>query len=392
MLGAVPHPRRSVVPLVLAIWILIAAGCRGTQVEYVGLSASVLPVLDAEATLYLLGDAGEANAARNDVLAHLDDDIERIASLRPDDPIVVAYLGDNIYDVGAREPYRAEDFAHLEAQASVVGEVPDARVIFVPGNHDWSRGAAYEQARIAIELQQEWVSEIADTHDVAFLPADGCPGPTAVDLGATTRLVAIDTEWLIRNPDDDACGGVDAFYARLQAELEASRDRRVVLLAHHPMASGGPHGGNVGLFEKGPLVYFLSVKAGYGDQHLTSGPYERMLERLRATFLASGAPPFMLAAGHDHTLQVIRLSGPDLPRYQLVSGSASRTEEARRIEGTRYASNGYGYIRLELQDAGARLTVFARTVQSGPVRAVFACTLTTDDASGMCDAAPLARR
>ena len=369
------------------VLLLVASACHGAQVGYVPLSAPVPPLADAQSTLYLVGDAGEANAARDDVLAHLDADVEATSELRAGTPIVVAYLGDNIYDVGARQAHRQQDLAHLEAQAGVVDGVPGAQVVFVPGNHDWSRGAAAETARAAVQLQQRWVREMAEMRAVRFLPSDACPGPAGLDVGEDVHLIMIDTEWLIRAPEGE-CGGADTFYARLQDELEAYRDRRVVLLAHHPMASGGPHGGNVGLFEKGPLVYFLSVKAGYGDQHLDSEPYRRMIERLETTFAESRAPPFVFAAGHDHTLQVIRLAGSDRPVWQLVSGSASRTEQAKRVDGTRFASNGHGYMRLEMNARGARLTVFARDVDGGAVRPVFTCTLASDEAGQGCPEAP----
>ena len=373
----------------VATCLLAAGGCTAARVHYESLGEAPPPLAGVEATLYLVGDAGQANPAREAVLSHLRSDIEAVTQRRPGSPIVVAFLGDNIYDVGAREEHRDEDFAVLEVQADALGDSPAVQGIFVPGNHDWASGAGTTQAREAIHRQQEWLAEMSSTHNVQLLPSDACPGPAALDLGSSLRLLSVDTEWLLRLPDDD-CGGADAFYERLRAELEAHRDRRVVVVAHHPMATGGPHGGNVGLFSRGPLVYYLAVKSGVGVQDLASARYSNMLTRLRAVFRSSGGEPFVFAAGHDHTLQVIRMAGPGEPRYQLVSGSASKSSPVDRIEGTRFATDEHGYIRLEFEGSAARLVVFARDTDSGEVGAVFRCSLTAQALDQECPEAALA--
>jgi hypothetical protein len=189
--------------------------------------------------------------------------------------------------------------------------------------------------------------------------------------------VFIDTEWLLRRPES-ACPDVEHVYAALEAELAAAADRRVILAAHHPMATGGPHGGNVGAFAKGPFVYYLAVKAGLGVQDLASGRYADMLTGLRGAIRRSGVRPLAFAAGHDHSLQVIRRHGPGEPAFQLVSGSGSRTTPTDRVGGTRWAAGVHGYMRLELGPAASRLTVFAQN-GGGAVEAAFSCELVIED-------------
>ena len=219
--------------------IVVAGGCTAAQVRYQPLSDPPPSLVDIEATLYLVGDAGEDNPARDAVLSHLSRDIEAVRRRRPGSPIIVAFLGDNIYEVGAREEHRGEDFAILAAQAEVIGDSPNVRGVFLPGNHDWAKGANDAQAQSAVRVQQDWLAEISRAGNVELLPSDACPGPAALDVGRTVHIVFMDTEWLLRLPDDD-CGDVDEFYERLQADLEANRDRRIVVVAHHPMATGGP--------------------------------------------------------------------------------------------------------------------------------------------------------
>jgi hypothetical protein len=113
-----------------------------------------------------------------------------------------------------------------------------------------------------------------------------------------------------------------------------------------------------------------------------------MIRKIEGAFEASGSRPLLHAAGHDHTLQVIRLTGPGRPAYQLVSGAGSRSTNSRRIDGTRYASNGFGYMRLDFGTVDARLTVYARDLEGGAVRPVFACTLSPEAPEGECPEAP----
>jgi hypothetical protein len=249
--------------------------------------------------------------------------------------------------------------------------------VFVPGNHDWSKGGADEQGRLAVRLQQDWIGRLGADRNVSLMPADACPGPAAMDVGSSLRLLFVDTEWLLRQPDDD-CGTAAEFYERLRHDIEQNHDKRIVVMSHHPLASGGSHAGHVAPFQNGPLVYYLVRKSGAAVQDLASPRYSDMIRKIEGAFEASGSRPLLHAAGHDHTLQVIRLTGPGRPAYQLVSGAGSRSTNSRRIDGTRYASNGFGYMRLDFGTVDARLTVYARDLEGGAVRPVFACTLSPE--------------
>lgn len=353
-----------------------------SNAAYVPMPGPPEDLRDVTASLYLIGDAGLANASQSAVLNHVRDDLRAHVAVHPTAPALVVFLGDNIYDLGAREAFREEDLAKLTPQIEAVVDAPGVQGVFLPGNHDWGKGADGPAGRNAVEVQQVWIDEVSGTRDVGFLPADGCPGPSVVHVAGDVYTLLIDTEWLLRLPDHDGCGSADDFYDRLRSELAALAGKRIVLAAHHPMATGGPHGGNVPWYRNGPLVYYLAVKSGLGVQDLASGRYSEMLERLRRSILASGAEPLAMAAGHDHSLQVIRLTEPGSPRYQLVSGSAAKRSDAGRIDGTRYATSSHGYMRLDFTASQSRVVVYAWDEEgaNGPVRAVFSCIL--DDASG----------
>lgn len=363
-------------------------GCSAEQVHYESLPTPPGSVQSVVATVYLLGDGGEASPQRDEVLRYLQQDIE--ATLSGDDPapVVVAFLGDNIYEEGASPEPTDEDVEKLAGQVRALPVHGDARGVFVPGNHDWAKGAGLEEARAAVVRQREWVRQMAGGRDLSLLPGDGCPGPETEDVG-DVHLVFIDSEWLLRAPEGE-CGSADDFYARLAEDLRANRNRRVVILAHHPLVSGGPHGGNVSPFQRGPLVYYLAVKSGIIRQDIASPAYTAMRRGISEAIEAGGARPLIHAAGHDHNLQIIRMTGDDQPRYQIVSGAAARTERTRRVEGTRYATDGFGYVRLDFTAEDVRVVVHARAVDGGPVRPVFACTVSRAARPDECPEAPIA--
>ena len=202
-----------------------------------------------------------------------------------------------------------------------------------------------------------------------------------MDVGSGARLVFIDTEWLLRRPGN-GCGTPEEFYGALQEELEAHAERQIILAAHHPMETGGPHGGNVGAFHNGPFVYYLAVQSGLSVQDIASGRYGEMLAGIRTAIVESGVRPLAFASGHDHSLQVIRMTGRDNPAFQLVSGSGSKPSPTDRVDGTRYAASAHGYMRLAFTASGPRLTVFGQRGDDPGVHALFACTLSaSDDAS-----------
>jgi hypothetical protein len=87
----------------------------------------------------------------------------------------------------------------------------------------------------------------------------------------------------------------------------------------------------------------------------------RLRDSLEAAFLA--APPLVYAAGHDHSLQVLR--GGRSVEYLLVSGagSTSKVSCAVRLRESHYSSpHRNGFMRIDiLREKGVLLRVFRYT-------------------------------
>jgi hypothetical protein len=337
-------------------------------------------------SLYLIGDAGAPDPRGEPVLQALSDELGTRSSER-----VVVFMGDNAYPRGLPrpgQPDRKEAERRLIAQVEVITR---ARVkgYFVPGNHDWARHR--KDGWQAIQRQQAFIDS-AGGGAAVLLPEGGCPGPSVVDLGRRVRLVLLDTQWWLHHgpkpldpdsncPADSEREVVDS----LHQALAGARDRLVVVVAHHPFASGGEHGGHftwqdhlfplraVAPWLWIPLPWIGSLypaarREGISSQDIPSTAYQRFIAALRRAF--SGQAPALYAAGHEHNLQVIA-GGP--ARLELVSGGGiyGHSGAAVPIRGTRFARQASGYARLDVPITGKARLALLEVDRNGHAREVF---------------------
>ncbi len=375
-------PRRWRLPLLLRM----ALGASAAAAPQGPAPALAPPADELEASLFLIGDAGEPDPKGEPVLAALG----REAAADPLRSLVV-FLGDNVYERGlpaTDADDRAEAERRLMAQLEAV-RGSGARGLLIPGNHDWAKHG--KDGWDAIKRQARFVAERGGER-IAFLPEGGCPGPSVLDVSEHLRLVVLDTQWLLHDGPkplhpDSACSADSEpeLEQALADALAGAGTRQVVVAAHHPLATGGPHGGHFTwkdhLFPltrlKGwlwlPLpgvgsIYPLSRGAGISDQDLSGPRYRRMLELLERVF--TRRPPLAYAAGHEHNLQVLRGRSA---RFLLVSGGGiyGHLSPVTVGEDTRFAQKASGFMRLDVTRSGAvRLGV--RVVdQAGEAREPF---------------------
>lgn len=333
--------------------------------------AASSPAADSVDTrVFLIGDAGVPRP-QDPVLASLAREVGR-------DPgrSLVVYLGDNIYPQGlpvATAAGRPEAERRLRAQVEAA-RAPGATVVFIPGNHDWDISA--EDGWNAIRRQEAFLREAGG---VELQPEGGCPGPVVRDVGARVRLVALDTQWWLHGgprpigPASPCAQKTEAeVAAALVAAVRAAGDRRVVVVGHHPLASGGPHGGGFGwkdhvfplrawkswLWLPLPVIgsaYPIARTSGITDQDFSGDANRRMRAALEGAF--AEAAPLVYAAGHEHNLQVVKRAAPT---YLLVSGAGAHRHltPTGRTDGALYARSTSGYMRLDVEaSGGVRLSV-----------------------------------
>jgi len=222
----------------------LVAACAGA-----GPSSVPRPAPNAvELTMFLIGDAGAPAPGGEPVLKALSAELAKAPGQR-----VVVFLGDNVYPRGLPDsaaPDRTEMERRLDTQVDVV-KAAGARGIFVPGNHDWAKHGP--DGWNAMRRQGRQIAR-RGAPEVELLPVDGCPGPAVVDFGERVRLIALDTQWWLHGGPrpvgpDSKCRAANerAVADSLKADLASAGNRKVVVAAHHPLATGGEHGGYFGV-------------------------------------------------------------------------------------------------------------------------------------------------
>jgi hypothetical protein len=312
-------------------------------------------------SVFLVGDAG-LRGAKDEVLAALHEDVAGASAALGQGHVAVIFLGDNIYDNGLPDENGTTAFksalARLAAQVHSANVNPGVMVYFVPGNHDWDHQGRQGLARI----KRQTLELAKFGSNVAMLPGNGCPGPAVRPAGARLQIVFLDTQWWLHHftrPTAADCkqGTEKDVTEEIANVLSNAGGRLSIVVAHHPLISGGPHG-----TERKP-------RTDEQDQDDATNLHMRtaILSALKT------APPLAWASGHEHTLEVLQGGGAS---FLLVSGAGNlghtdaATPDPKRgtwlFPSTTFEPTG-GYMRLDVPAAGAP-SVFVITVDKKKAR------------------------
>lgn len=352
--------------IMLAVGIAVVIGLRDPEaVEAIAVEPEPLPPVSmVEQAIFVLGDGGTTVPDRSPILEAIRGDIERWSeALATDSAVSVVFPGDLVYPVGVRDrthPDFPTDSTRLWNQIELVAG-PSARSfrtlgLFQPGNHDWgnsNREIGFDRIR---NLMEQLDMARADGLSVGLFPENGEPGPVVRDVRENVRFVLLDTHWYLRTRSAD---DRRAFLDRIEDAVTTAGDRYVILSAHHPFQSAGPHGAIVpGLHAWG--VGYLLRRSGALVQDLNSPAYGSLLAGLRGIFERAPQPPLLFIGGHDHSLQVLEGQSPSDPSFVAVSGAGSKVSSIRALPGMHYGAGAPGYMMLLLtRDGGISLYVVA---------------------------------
>ncbi len=345
-----------------------------------------------DVVLYLVGDAGRAVAESSVVFGPL------AAAVARDGPrSVLAILGDNVYPAGlppAGDPARGEMESRLESQ--LVAARAAGHAIVVPGNHDWARWTP--DGWNGIRREEAFVREHGGP-TVTFAPPGGCPGPVVLDVGRTVRLIALDTQWWLHEYEkpvgpSSPCPekSEDDVVASVREALRTAGGRRTVVLAHHPLEAGGLSGSHFSwrdhVFPLVPFVDWLWLPLpGFGsltvagrialaNEQFEMAPKYRILKAAMVRAF-DGGPPFIWAAGHDHSLQVIRLPFKS-PGWNLISGAGGGPKSVTPvgpIGGTLFERSEPGFMRIAFEPEGRVRLAVVGVPAPGRTETIFAIPL-----------------
>jgi len=317
-------------------------------------------------TFILIGDSGKPNLNGEDpVFNMLTYHLNALKS-----PKSTIFLGDNIYENGMppdeSHPERNISEARLKVALDVLNNT-GSQAVFVPGNHDWRFG------RAGVVAQQMYIENNSGP-DVRILPEEGCPGPEYEIIEDKWLVLYLDTQWLLKEGNR---AGVAAGQCEFQTMEEVMRDverlvgehpeKNLLVNAHHPLYSDGPHGGSFRLKDHLfpltnlkpylylPLPFIGSVypiyrKNGHTPQDRRSNEHQSYVGRLLEA--TEGAQVRFFAGGHEHSLSFY----DEDDHYVIVSGSASKKSFVRGAAETEFSISEHGFGKLiAFTDGGTSL-------------------------------------
>ena len=296
-------------------------------------------------TFYFLGDAGYV--MMNDSLGHL---YHLKSELKGKDKTnTVIFLGDNIYPKGMpKKDHEGRELAEhrIDAQIDIVEDF-DGKTIFIPGNHDYYNGSAK-----GLKREENYILKKMNNKD-SFLPKNGCP-LEKINITDELVLIVIDSQWYLDNWDknptkNDNCDikNREQFFQEFESLIKKNANKTTIIAIHHPLFTGGPHGGQFSFNILQSIPNLLRKTSGVVNQDLQNNYYRTLKKRL--VTLSQYGHKVIFASGHEHSLQY--LTKDNLP--QIVSGSASKTTAVRLVSGSEFALASLGYAKLEVMKNGA---------------------------------------
>ncbi|MDQ6756020.1 MAG: metallophosphoesterase [Bacteroidota bacterium] len=334
--------------------------------------------------IILIGDGGELASGRQPVIWGIRNTIPF------DKKTTIVFLGDNLYQNGLPDESVAgynTIKAPLDSQI-IIANGTDAKVYFIPGNHDWNNG--YPGGWESIQREQAYIDNFG-SKNVEFFPKDGCPGPELVNLTPDIALIIMDSQWWLHPYDKPGIESDCPYKTKAQVltqldDLLSKNSKKLVLFAlHHTFRSYGIHGGyftlkqyifpltdvNPKLYIPLPVigsVYPITRKIFGTTEDMSHPLYESMIADIEKVIKVHHNVIYV--AGHEHTLQLIKDSG----YYYVVSGAASKSTRVSKGKNSLFASDKKGFAILDVSK-NKNVSASFYTVDSEKVKQEFNASL-----------------
>ena len=314
--------------------------------------------------VFLIGDTGSIARSKPDPVMET-----LCAHLNPDQESVVIFLGDNIYPRGLPDKdhiLRSDAESALKAHKTAL-ENYHGKVVFISGNHDWNKGRkdGYEYV-----LRQEKYLEKLFGKNV-MLPANGCPGPTEININDKLTLVLINTQWWLQpgfRPIGKQCGcrvsSEEEFFEHLIKILDNNKGKHIIVAGHAPVYSYAIHGGKYKLSHHiFPLTIYHKkayiplpglgsllplYRSIFGAKEDIAHPrYRHLRHKLKDIF--KNYPGLIYAAGHEHNLQHIVKN----QNHFIISGAGSKLKYVLSDgKNLRFGKKALGFFKLRFETNG----------------------------------------
>ncbi len=315
--------------------------------------------------VFLIGDTGSIARHKPDpVLETLK------AHFKEDQNSAVVFLGDNIYPIGLPPKgnlLRKDAEATLNAYKKALADY-HGKVVFISGNHDWNKGRkdGYEY----VLRQGKYLEKLFDKN--VFLPSNGCPGPSAININNQLTLVLINTQWWLQpgfRPIGKQCGcrvsSEEEFFEHLTKILDQNKHKRIIVAGHAPVYSYAIHGGRYKfshhvfpftIFHKKayiPLPVIGSLLPLYrklfgAKEDIAHPRYRRLRKRLKELF--KNYPGLIYAAGHEHNLQYTQKDH----NHFIISGAGSKLKYVLKAgKNLKFGMKAKGFFKIRFEADGS---------------------------------------
>lgn len=315
------------------------------------------------ARIIFIGDAGEMDPEQKMVIPHA------AGKVIPGKSTVI-YLGDNIYPHGMGLPGTDDEKKGQEILRSQYEPMraAGAPVYFVPGNHDWDKMGPDGLAKIK---QQSAFLAAQNDSLLKLLPSNGCPDPVALDIGDSSVVIFMDSEWWLfpfnkENKDAECnCTSERDILLSLRELFYKNRYKTIFLATHHPFESYGTHGGKFALKDHlFPLtavsehlyiplpvigsLYPLYRRTFSHPEDLHHPLYKNMIQKVDDVF--KDFPNLIHVSGHEHGLQLIEDKENNF--FQIVSGGGAKENNTIKGKNSLYGKATQGYVVADMMENG----------------------------------------
>ena len=291
-------------------------------------------------SLYLIGDAGGAEPGQS--LQHFESLKAKLSKEQPNATMI--FLGDNIYEKGMpKKDHENRKLAEhrLNAQLDLITDFK-GRVIFIPGNHDY-----YSNGVKGVKRQADYIEEKTGKKHL-FLPENSCP-IEKVDLSDEVVLLVLDTQWYLENWDKNPTKNDDCeiktrqqFFEEFESLVKKNAMKTTIVALHHPLFSGGSHGGQFKFSALATIPNLLRKTSGASVQDQQNPFFIEFKKRLIT--LSQYGEKIVFVSGHEHILQYIERDNI----VQVVSGSGSKSTASRHVAGSKFSMSDLGYAKLDV--------------------------------------------
>jgi hypothetical protein len=164
--------------------------------------------------------------------------------------------------------------------------------------------------------------------------------------------------------DGCAVDNEQEFFTELEKILERNKEKKIIVIGHHPMYSQAYHGGhfnmkqhlfpltevNEKLYIPLPLlgsIYPMYRKFIGSREDMAHPKYKSMRKRLIDIFCKYDN--LIYAAGHDHNLQYLQ----EHKQHYIISGAGCKINYVKHGKGAQFTHAHKGFFRLDYFTNGA---------------------------------------